>query len=227
MKRTNKNLFIQIPLCAAILLCSVVFASAQTASKDDYPKVEVFVGYSALGEANSRGISFGPNSSIDANYTAKSGFEASVIRNFTKYVGIKGDFSAHFNNESARGPLTLCTPVCTTTTQDFQLKTRVYNFLGGPEIKARNSTRFTPFAYALGGVAHTSATFTTAGPTFNLLLKNSNNGFAMAVGGGLDIRATKRLSFRGSMDYNPIFNSDSPSGGTRDMVRFSLGVLIK
>lgn len=227
MKRTNKNLFIQIPLCAAILLCSVVFASAQTASKDDYPKVEVFVGYSALGEANSRGISFGPNSSIDANYTAEPGFETSVIRNFTKYLGIKGDFSAHFNSESARGPITSCTPVCTTAIQDFQLKTRVYNFLGGPELKARNSTRFTPFVYALGGVAHTSATFTSPGPTLNLVLKNSNNGFAMALGGGLDIRATKRVSFRGSMDYNPIFNSDSPTGGTRDMVRFSLGVLIK
>jgi len=33
--------------------------------------------------------------------------------------------------------------------QDFQLKTRVYNFLAGPEFKARNSTRFTPFAHVL------------------------------------------------------------------------------
>jgi len=76
----------------------------------------------------------------------------------------------------------------------------------------------------LGGVAHTSANFTTPGPTFNLLLKKSDNSFAMALGGGLDIRATKRVSFRGSLDYNPVFANDSVAG-TRDFLRLSLGIL--
>lgn len=92
------------------------------------------------------------------------------------------------------------------------------------EFKARNSTRFTPFAHVLGGIAHTSATLTTPGPTFNLLLKRSDNSFAMGLGGGLDIRASKRVSFRAMMDYNPVFVNDSATG-TRDFVRFSLGVL--
>jgi opacity protein-like surface antigen len=81
-----------------------------------------------------------------------------------------------------------------------------------------------PFAHVLGGVAHTSANFTTPGPTFNLLLKKSDNSFAMALGGGLDIRASKRVSVRAMMDYNPVFVRDSASG-TRDVVRFSVGVL--
>jgi opacity protein-like surface antigen len=224
MKRINKNLPIRLAFCTALLLCSAFLGSAQSPSPDEYPKVEVFVGYSALGEANGPGISFGPNSTVGASYTSKAGFETSVTRNFTKYFGIKGDFSAHFNNESKSGPITGCTPACTTVTQDFQLRTRVYNFLAGPEFKARNSTRFTPFAHVLGGVAHTSATFTTPGPTFNLLLKKSDNSFAMGLGGGLDIRASKRVSFRAMMDYNPVFVHDSASG-TRDFVRFSLGVL--
>jgi opacity protein-like surface antigen len=120
---------------------------------------------------------------------------------------------------------TACTPTCTTVTQDFRFKTRVYNFLAGPEFKARNSTRFTPFAYALAGVAHTSATFTTSGPTLNLLLKKSDNSLAMALGGGLNIRAGKRVSFRGTIDYNPVFIRDSGSD-RRDLMRISLGVLI-
>ena len=70
MKRINKDLITSLPFCAALLLCSAAFALAQTASKDDYPKVEVFVGYSALGEANSRGISFGANRSVSGNYSA-------------------------------------------------------------------------------------------------------------------------------------------------------------
>ena len=108
--------------------------------------------------------------------------------------------------------------------QDFQLKTRVYNFLAGPEFKARNSTRFTPFAHVLGGVAHTSATFTTPGPTHILFLRTIDTSFAMALGGGLDIRASKRVSFRALMDYNPVFVRDSTTG-TRDLFRLSLGVL--
>jgi hypothetical protein len=46
----------------------------------------------------------------------------------------------------------------------------------------------------------------------------------MALGGGLDIRASKRVSFRALMDYNPVFVNDSTSG-RRDFVRLSLGVL--
>jgi opacity protein-like surface antigen len=205
-------------------MCSLAAALAQGAKTDDYPKVEAFIGYSALGEVNSRGIKFGSGAGIGANYATPTGFEFSVIRNFSNHFGLKADFSAHFSNEASRGPITACTPACTTATQDNQLKTRVYNFLGGPEFKARNHTRFTPFVHALAGVAHTSATFTTTGPTFNFVLKKSDNSFAMALGGGLDIRATNKVSFRGSMDYNPVFVHDSTSG-TRDLVRFSLGVL--
>jgi opacity protein-like surface antigen len=206
-----------------VLMCSEGSAFAQSSTTADYPKFEVFGGYSALGEANSRGISLGPNAAIGDNYAADAGFQTSLIGNFSKHFGIKGDFSAHFGDRSGRGPLTACSPTCLTVTQDNHLKTRVYNFLAGPEFKARNSTRFTPFAYALVGVAHTSATFTTPGPTVNLFLKNSDNGFAMALGGGLDVRASKRVSLRGSMDYNPVFLGNST--GTRDLVRISLGLL--
>ena len=223
--KSNERLSARVFCGVLVLMCYGATALAQNANKDEYPKVEIFAGYSALGEAGSRGISFGANRHVGGNYSAEPGFETSIIRNFSKHFGIKGDFSAHFKNESASGPITSCTPTCTTVTQDFQFKTRVYNFLAGPELKARNSTRFTPFAHVLGGVAHTSATFTTPGPTFNLLLKKSDNSFAMALGGGLDIRASKRVSFRALMDYNPVFVHDSTSG-TRDLVRISLGVLI-
>ena len=224
MKRINKNLLIRLAFSTALLLCSTLVVSAQNTKPDEYPKVEVFVGYSAFGEANSRGISFGADRRITGDYGTNTGFEASLIRNFSKHFGIKGDFSAHFNDESGRGPITACTPTCTTVTQDAQLKTRVYNFLAGPEFKARNRTRVTPFAHVLGGVAHTSANFTTPGPTFNLRLEKSDNSFAMALGGGLDIRTSKRVSFRALMDYNPVFVNDS-TVGTRDFFRFSFGVL--
>ena len=223
MKRINTNLLIRVAVSTTLLLGSALLVLAQSATPDEHPKFEFFVGYSALGESGSRAISFGPNASVSGDYEGQ-GFETSNIRNFSKHWGIKGDFSASFNNESSRGPITACSPACTTVTQDFQLKTRVYNFLAGPEFKARNSTRFTPFVHALGGFAHTSATFTTPGPTHILFLRRRDTSFAMALGGGLDIRASKRVGFRALMDYNPVFVNDSTTG-TRDFVRLSLGVL--
>lgn len=201
-------------------LYSVTFVLAQNASNDEYPKVEVFVGYSALGDNNQR-VNFSSTTGVTGSYANTAGFETSVTRNFTRHIGLKGDFSAHFNNSSGNGPVTFCSPVCITATQDNQFKTRVYNFLAGPEFKARNSTRITPFAHVLAGMGHTSATFTSQGPTLNLLLGKSHTGFAMALGGGLDIRATNKVSFRAQMDYNPVFIQ----GSARDFARISLGVL--
>ena len=223
--RTKRTLAYRLLLCVGLLMCPAAVVLAQGGKTDEYPKFEFFGGYSALGDANSRGLSFGNGASTSSgDYSTFTGFETSIIRNFNKHLGIKGDFSAHFNNERASFPVTLCTPTCVTATQDNQLKTRVYDFLIGPEFKARNHTRFTPFIYALAGVAHTNASFTTAGPTINFHAERGDNSFAMALGGGLDIRATKRVSFRGSMDYNPVFVND-PLSDRRDLVRLSLGVL--
>ena len=197
-------------------------ALAQSTKPDEFPKFEIFAGYSALGE-NQKPITFN-GILVPRGYATEAGFETSIIRNFNRHVGLKADFSAHFNDEDGPGNVIVCNPTCTTASQAIQFRSRVYNFLAGPELKARNHTRFTPFVYALGGLGHTHARFTTPGPTFNLLLEKSTNDFAMALGGGLDIRATRRASIRASMDYNPIFIGDS-SGGRRDLVRLSLGVL--
>lgn len=225
MNRTM-NYLIRLSLCIALLMTFGALALAQTTTNDEYPKVEVFVGYSAAGTAGeNQEIRFDNGGRIGAGYASPTGFEISAVRNWTRYIGLKGDFSAHFNNNDESGPVSICNPACTTVTQDFQIKRRIYNFLAGPEFKARNSTRFTPFAHVLGGVAHTSASFTTPGPTFNFSLDRSDTSFAMAVGGGLDIRATKKVSFRAQMDYNPLFQN-STSGGRRDLVRISLGALL-
>ena len=197
-------------------------ASAQNASPDEFPKIEIFAGYSGLGETQ-KPISYN-GIIVPQGYAAEAGVETSLIWNFNRHLGLKADFSAHFNDETRPGNVIVCNPACTTATQTFQFRSRVYNFLAGPEVKARNHTRFTPFAYALGGLGHTHVRFDTPGPTFNLLLRKSTNDFAMALGGGLDLRITRRTSIRASMDYNPIFIGDS-SGGTRNLIRLSLGVL--
>src|SRR5262245_40943604 len=120
MKRINKNLLIRLVSSTALLLCSALLVSAQSTKPDEYPKFEFFAGYSALGETGSRVISLGPTAGVSGDFEGQ-GFETSIIRNFNKHFGIKGDFSFHFNNESDRGPITACTPACTTVTQAFEL----------------------------------------------------------------------------------------------------------
>ena len=222
MKRINENRLIRLAFSTALLLCSALLAPAQSPNPDEYPKIEIFVGYSALGE-NQKPISFN-GIIVPHGYAAEAGVETSLIRNLNRYLGLKADFSAHFNDETGPGNVIICNPACSTATQTIQFRSRVYNFLAGPELKARNHTRFTPFVYALGGLGHTHARFNTPGPTFNLLLRKSTNDFAMALGGGLDLRATKRTGIRASIDYNPIFIGDS-SGGRRNVIRLSLGIL--
>ena len=178
----HKNGTLKFYLFGVVVL--MFFASpalAQSTSPDEFPKIEIFAGYSAVGE-NQKPIIIG-NTVVPHGYASTVGLETSLIRNFNRHVGLKADFSAHFNDEDGPANVIVCNPACTTASQTIQLRSRVYNFLAGPELKARNHTRFSPFVYALGGMGHTYARFNTPGPTFNLLLSKSTNDFAMALGG--------------------------------------------
>ena len=212
----------KIILLTIMLLCCVRWTPAQKPAGDEYPKVEIFAGFSAIGDANG-------GDQAGADFDANQGFQASLIRNVNKYVGIKGDFSFHFDTESGQGLFTqpCATPPCSLVTQNFTLKSRLYNFLAGPEIKARNSTRLTPFAHALFGAAHGNIGLKTSGAGVSLSDSATDTGFAMAFGGGLDIRATRRVSFRAMMDYNPTFIGETDAGRRNrlDNVRLSLGIL--
>src|SRR5436189_5731630 len=79
MKRLNWDL-LKLALCALFISGAAGLTPAQTTTKDEYPKFEIFAGYSAIGEASGRGISFG-TASIGANYAGKAGFETSLTRN--------------------------------------------------------------------------------------------------------------------------------------------------
>ncbi|MDT4897389.1 MAG: hypothetical protein QOH25_2466 [Acidobacteriota bacterium] len=216
-----------------IVVCvSPAFAQSSTTTTDQTPKVEYFVGYSVSGyidEEKSLVINnqkFSPFFNDQAG--GPSGFEASVIGNFNRYVGLKGDFSIYVNNRQLKnGTFTSCVgTACTSSLQDYKVNSRAAYFMGGPEIKGRNHTRFTPYAHALFGLVHSRTEFSTSG-TFNLSDKASATAFTMAFGGGLDIRATKRISIRTMMDYNPTFlkGSEIDARERQEHVRLSLGIL--
>jgi hypothetical protein len=217
-----KNLFIALGL----VILSAVFASAQSG---DIKKGEVFVGYSN-GQIDT-GVDSG--SSINAFFRDRqsfNGFEVSGVYNVSRYIGIKGDFSGHFNRQNLNQVFTGAGG--TTTTITTRNDNSLYNFLGGVQVKDNSdSGRWKPFAHALVGgatersrfrdVACTSTTGTTcpAGFTDQTF---SDTGFAGAFGGGLDVRISHSFQIRLiQIDYNPVHIG----GFTNNNARIGAGIV--
>ena len=222
----------KLTILLIVLVVCVAPGFAQSGSTDQYPKREYFIGISASGSDANEEHHVVVNQTISSFFNrhagGEHGFEASFIANLNKYVGIKGDFSAYFTNRLIRGgTFESCVgTVCTTSTQDFKADSQAVYFMGGPEIKARNHTRVTPFVHALAGIVRSRTDFSTAGAV-TLSDHSTDTGFSMAFGGGLDIRASKRISVRAMMDYNATYlkESDLGSRDRQDHVRLSLGIL--
>ena len=216
-------------LLSLFILVSASVGLAQSSS--DYNKVEVYGGYS-LGRFESNitkgsftsssgtqtitdlcstatGQQIGPNSQkFFCARRSFNGFDGSVTYNVSRYIGIKGDFTAHFKSQSFVDKFT--PPGVTQTLANTE---RLYNFLGGVQIKNNSRTaRIKPFAHALAGFArYTNRQQQTLDlfPQFNFTIEDHETSFAMKLGGGLDIRAGKRIDIRViEIDYNPVFAGD-------------------
>ncbi|HVE55223.1 MAG TPA: hypothetical protein VNB22_00235 [Pyrinomonadaceae bacterium] len=207
--------FINI-LCLTFVLSVAAFAQTNT---DEYKKNEYYVGYS--------------NQQVDAgNFQTLNGFEGAYVRNVHRYFGIKADVSAGYRRDSFN--FSVSDPTNGNYSYSGKYSTAVYNFLGGVQVKNNASkARFKPFAHALAGVAvrrfKNSPLICTAGtcPTFILNANGgtfTNTNFALAVGGGLDIKINDKIDFRAiQVDYNPIFGT----GSRQDNVRFGIGFVFK
>jgi len=128
-----------------------------SAAAQDYPKADVFGGYSFL-RANVVGTGF--------NFNGASG---SIAFNPSHWWGLVGDVGGYHNSS-------------------FGVSTNLITYLFGPRFSYRSTARITPFAQALFGAAHVNASF--------IGINASENGFATALGGGLDARVTHRFAFR-------------------------------
>lgn len=204
----------------AILLTVFIICCAQLAhAQDSERKVEFFGGYSHLNTDLEE-----PDAPLD-RFDNLDGFNVSVTGYLTKRFGITGDFSAHFRSQTEDLP-----------GGTIRFRSRSFNYLGGPQVRFINSTRVTPFIHALAGVANNRfayrATATgTSTPAADVSVSVTD--FALALGGGLDLRVSKRVALRlFQIEYNPVFLRDRPelntNGGRRlDNVRFSIGIVFK
>jgi len=213
-----------------LMACCASWTLGQDTDAHTYPKVEYFAGYSAI-ETNNHTFLFSevhPLAGLDYDEQGQ-GFEAEAIGNVSRYFSIVGDFSAHLSSNTVFPQFTTKTcaqPPCATVTQNGEINPELIDFLAGPEVKWRNHTRITPFANALFGLAHSSATFSTTGSFATISSTDAETGFAMAFDGGIEIRVTRRVGFRGFLTYGQAFvGSDVLPRQRVDAVGWSAGIL--
>jgi len=209
-----------------VALGLVIISSVITfGQSSDYKKGEVYVGYSN-GQIDT-GVDSG--SSINAFFRDRvnfNGVEAAGVYNLSRYIGIKGDFSAHFNREDFNQVFG------GTTTITVRNDNSLYNYLGGVQVKDNSdSGRWKPFAHALVGAATERTKFrdiactSAGGTTCPVGFTNetfTDTGFAGAFGGGLDIRINHNFQIRAiQIDYNPV----RIGGFTNNNARIGAGIV--
>jgi hypothetical protein len=127
------------------------------------------------------------------------GWNSAVQYNVNRLIGFKADFSGHY-----------VTPVT-------GVNLNSYSFLFGPVASNRIAERGTVFVHALAGANRLSASATG--------LSTSDTSFAMAFGGGLDIRAARHVSARlAQIDYLFTKHGTAPMN-TQNNIRVSAGVV--
>jgi len=184
-----RNSFVVLASVFFGLLCS----SAAMGQGSDYRRFEFFVGYSHNRVDVGPVEDFDPEDDVEFSdiFDEREGFNgvnASVVGNFSRYVGAKFDYSYHQKSFDFGADNTTI---------------RIQNFLGGIQIKDNSSEgTWKPFAHALVGVGRTSADLSEFD---NRLEDFEDAGLAGAIGGGLDVRLSPRVDLRAiQVDYNPM-----------------------
>lgn len=182
----------------------------------DMPKFELFLGYSNV---------LATPMSLSNRIADIQGGDTNIAFNLNRYFGLVGDFAGYHANtltfNQAGGP-----------SRDVGADGKAFTYMGGPRLSYRRP-HFTLFAQALFGDAN-ARTVTingcTGSPSCTPL--PSENSFAMALGGGLDLNLNRHFAFRiiqAEYLMTRFMDPSSATGttGTRNNVRLSSGIVFR
>ena len=224
-------------LPAVLVICSATFASAQAV--DGYHRFEVFSGYSYF-------MLERPEPIVEGTWLeGYHGINTTATYNVKRYLGLQFDFSRHSKRRGLCGPgepdpsdfkpdcfTIVDVPGAVFTTDDPHLRTSIYNFMGGVQLKdnGKSARVLRPFAHLVIGSTLTreSLPFPSPDSTAGQLVVDfdtvSEWGPAGAIGGGLDIKLNDRMDLRAvQVDYHKatIFARST------DNLRFGVGLVFR
>jgi hypothetical protein len=175
---------------------SIVLSLSVLANAQDKPKVEVFGGYSILASADDR---------------TGHGWHGSVAANLNSWFGLVLDVSGHYDSESFSSGIGPFFSSIDRSDHSFHI---------GPRFTYRGNEKVTPFGHVLiGGVRQHRDEVSSFGS-----LESNNTSNSTLVGGGLDVKLSKKIALRlVQADYvfvNTRFNEHNGRVSTGLVVRF-------
>jgi hypothetical protein len=182
------NARVLAPLAIALFLTPALSLQAQNTVNPsirsiEYPKVELFLGYTHLGTVS--------NDTVPGNrMVGLNGGSASVAFNLNRYIGLVADIGGYDDSQLQLTGTGANEPLVVSSSGT------AYTFLFGPRFSFRNSTRFTPFAQVLVGGVHASDVTISGCTGTSCTPLPAQTALAMTAGGGLDIRLTRHFSIR-------------------------------
>jgi Outer membrane protein beta-barrel domain len=127
-----------------------------------------------------------------------NGWDTAVTGNLNHWFGIAADFSGAYKTQNG-------------------VSFNNYTYTFGPVVSYRHNETITPFAHFLAGGFRASAAFGG--------FSGSSNGFAMMFGGGVDVKATRRVAVR-AIQFDWLSLHANGSSDNNNM-RISTGLLLR
>jgi opacity protein-like surface antigen len=193
-----------LTLMVLVLLCGLV-AFAQ-----DVPKAELFLGYNYVRI----------NSTTNISSYSSNGGSSQVAYNINPYIAAVFDIGGYHNG----------------VVNGYEIDNTILSYMGGPRVNIRTGRVVPYFNVLFGGIWFGASTAKTVAPCTGTGCGSSSttgraagsmNAFAMAAGGGLDIRVSKHMSLRPiGLDYfltrlkNPVLQDDH----NQNNLRYSAGI---
>jgi len=161
-----------------LFICCVGVLFAQ----EGPPRADLFLGYSFLRA----------NSAQDIPAFTANGGAGTLGLNFNNHIGLEFEFGGYHNGNI----------------HDIQFDTTYLTYLFGPRFSLGRSRRIDPYIHVLFGGARITSSISENGtnllgtPSASTRVANSQNNFAMAAGGGLDIKLNHAVTLRPiQLDY--------------------------
>jgi hypothetical protein len=130
--------------------------------------------------------------------TNANGWNSTVTGNLNNWFGVAADFSGAYTSQAG-------------------VSFHNYTYTFGPVLSYRHNENITPFVHFLAGGFHGSASFQGVSGT--------GNGFTMMVGGGVDVKATRRVALRAvQFDWLSLHSNGVTDNNN---MRLSTGILLR
>jgi len=204
-----------------LLLVPISLAAQQFSRSDVYGGFQYgFFGNVHTWDPYSSGSSDVNNASLDVNGV---GWDAAYAVHINKSIGVAADFSGGVgrpsNQEGGVGGVM----------QSVQYHVQTYNLAFGPVYSFEEKNGIQPFVHALiGGGYATGSACAPSAACISLTQRNHNGlstgGFITYLGGGVDKKFNKSVSFRGQFDWFDSYGEYT--GGTKN-IRLTAGVVYR